>query len=141
MQERQMEIKENNKTKKSIEASDLARAFRSRYLQPNRHKGSGVGSNTKVAFTKLMSIAQTKDEMVNRAIGESLKNCRIIQDFKIEYPFKGTLDLKTDLFCISENNENIRLEIMWRTRASRAEIANYVLTKLRNYGKAIGYLD
>jgi DNA (cytosine-5)-methyltransferase 1 len=141
MQERQMEIKESNKTKKSIEVSDLARAFRSRSLEPNRNKGSGIGSNTKVAFIKLMSIAQTKDEMVNKAIGESLKNCKIIRDFKIEYPFKGLLDLKTDLFCITDNSENIRLEIMWRTKASRADIAIYVLNKLRNYGKAIGYLD
>lgn len=30
---------------------------------------------------------------------------------------------------------------MWRARTSRAEIANYVLTKLYNYGRAIGFLN
>jgi DNA (cytosine-5)-methyltransferase 1 len=34
----------------------------------------------------------------------------------------------------------IRIEIMWRSTTSRADIANYVLSKLGNYGKAIGLL-
>jgi len=29
---------------------------------------------------------------------------------------------------------------MWRTDTTRSEIANYVLTKLFNYGHAIGFL-
>jgi hypothetical protein len=30
--------------------------------------------------------------------------------------------------------------MMWRKQTGRAEIANYTLTKLNNYGKAIGLL-
>jgi hypothetical protein len=31
--------------------------------------------------------------------------------------------------------------VMWRKSTGRAEIANYVLTKLYNYGRAIGLLS
>lgn len=142
MRGRQMHVNSERQTTRSIEQSDLARAFYSRSIEPNRTKGSPIGNNTKVAFTKLMEIAQKKDEMLNKAIGESLKANGIIQDFILEHAFKGNLDLKTDLFCICMNDhEPVRLEIMWRTKAGRADIAIYVLTKLRNYGKAIGYLD
>jgi hypothetical protein len=47
--------------------------------------------------------------------------------------------LLADLYCL-KSGEPIRIEVMWRTKAGRAEIANYVLTKLGNYGKAIGVL-
>jgi DNA (cytosine-5)-methyltransferase 1 len=30
---------------------------------------------------------------------------------------------------------------MWRSKTGRADIANYVLAKLGNYGRAIGLLD
>lgn len=140
MKDKQMDVDEKRQTKRSLEQSDLARAFYSRSIEPNRTKGSPIGSNTLTAFSKLMEIAKKKDEMVNKAIGESLKANGIIQDFIPEYAFKGNLDLKTDLFCINEQ-EPVRLEIMWRTKAGRADIAIYVLNKLRNYGKAIGYLD
>jgi hypothetical protein len=37
-------------------------------------------------------------------------------------------------------SEPVRLEVMWRKQTSRAEIANYTLTKLNNYARAIGLL-
>lgn len=47
---------------------------------------------------------------------------------------------RTDIVATSGSG-TIRLEMMWRRKTGRAEIANYVLTKLFNYGKAIGYLS
>lgn len=47
------------------------------------------------------------------------------------------LDYESDIFC-SHAGAPLRLEVMWRARTSRAEIANYVLGKLKNCGKAIG---
>lgn len=54
-------------------------------------------------------------------------------------------DLGTDLKFTSDlylmrAGEPIRIEVMWRKETSRAGIANYVLGKLNNYGRAIGYL-
>jgi lipid A disaccharide synthetase len=34
----------------------------------------------------------------------------------------------------------IRIEVMWRKRTSRAEIANYVLTKVWQYGQSLGVI-
>jgi hypothetical protein len=50
------------------------------------------------------------------------------------------LTYTSDLYCLKAG-EPIRLEIMWRSTATRAAIANYVLGKLGNYGKAIGLIS
>jgi DNA (cytosine-5)-methyltransferase 1 len=47
-------------------------------------------------------------------------------------------NLKTALAC-TKAQTNLRIELMWRKTASRAAIANYVLTKIHNYGKAMKY--
>ena len=46
---------------------------------------------------------------------------------------------RTDIMCTCATGI-IRLEVMWRAKTSRAEIANYTLTKLKNYGTAVGFL-
>jgi hypothetical protein len=83
-----------------------------------RKVGGKVGSNSVAAFEKLTTIASANDVQLNRAIAECLKDVGAITSYSLE-----------------------RLEIMWRRRTGRAEIANYVLGKLFNYGKAIGYLS
>ncbi len=67
------------------------------------------------------------------------KGAGLIESFETERDLGTELTFKSDLFCVRAG-EPIRLEIMWRTKAGRAEIANYVLGKLGNYGRAIKLL-
>jgi hypothetical protein len=46
----------------------------------------------------------------------------------------------SDLY-LEREHEPIRVEVMWRSRTGRADIANYVLGKFGNYGRAIGLLS
>ena len=63
----------------------------------------------------------------------------MIDGFEVEKDLGTELKFTSDLYCM-RSGEPIRLEIMWRTNTGRAAIANYVLGKLGNYGKAIGLL-
>ncbi len=53
--------------------------------------------------------------------------------------FLKLLQVEATWFC-NAHVDPVRLEVMWRTDTTRSEIANYVLTKLFNYGHAIGFL-
>ena len=56
-----------------------------------------------------------------------------------EHPLGTTQTFVSDLY-LETPGEPIRVEFMWRSRTGRADIANYVLSKLGNYGHAIGLL-
>jgi DNA (cytosine-5)-methyltransferase 1 len=118
--------------------TDLGRAFVAGPQGP-LSPGSKPGSNTEEAFRKLVSIAQRSDVSVNRAIGAALSAAGYVQTFATERDLGLGLTRRTDLYCEATGNI-VRMEIMWRAKTSRAEIANYVLTKLHNYGRAIGFL-
>jgi DNA (cytosine-5)-methyltransferase 1 len=98
------------------------------------------GGNTKTAFEGLARIARTDDGLLNRAIGEALVSAGLAQAYETEKPLGTALRYDSDLF-VMRNDEPIRIEVMWRTTTGRAEIANYVLTKLGNYAKAIGLIE
>ncbi|HVT80556.1 MAG TPA: hypothetical protein VHM90_07860 [Phycisphaerae bacterium] len=121
-----------------LQDSEIAHAFRGEPLGP-RSTGSKPGSNTVKAFESLAEIASSNDSSLNRALGEALKKADLITDFKVEQDLGTGLRRRTDILCETTDGP-IRLELMWRRKTSRAEIANYVLAKLSNYGKAIGYL-
>lgn len=118
--------------------SDLGKAFTGDTMR-TRTRGSKVGTNTVSAFQKLAAIATTNDGILNAAIGEALKQAGLIDEFETEKDLGSGLVRLTDILCRS-GNQVIRLEIMWRSTTGRAAIANYALTKLYNYGKAIEYL-
>lgn len=123
--------------------SELAKAFQ---LRPRGlgQRGYKSQESNKRAFEKLLEIAKNNDHLVNKTIGAALLDCKLVHYFQIEDSFNGKIEVKSDLLCRSENfPEPVRLEIMWRGEkgASCAQIANYVLKKLHNYGKAIGLLD
>lgn len=105
-----------------------------------RRRGSKPGGGTKNAFGSLAQIATTDDGAINRAIGEALVKAGLVDDFEAEVELGTELVYASDL-RLHRGAEPIRLEVMWRTKTSRAAIANYVLGKLRNYGRAIGYLE
>jgi hypothetical protein len=119
--------------------TDLGRAFIAGPQGP-LSPGSKPGSNTEEAFKKLVSIAQKSDVSVNRAIGAALVDAGYVKQFFTERDLGLGLTRRTDLYCEAGANI-VRMEIMWRAKTSRAEIANYVLTKLQNYGKAVGLLS
>ena len=102
-------------------------------------RGRKVGSDRLAPFDALMIIAQTHDAALNRVLGIALQRCDLIEQFQTEVDFGAGLKRKSDLVC-NAHLDPVRLELMWRKKTSRAEIANYALTKLARYGDAIGFL-
>ena len=117
---------------------DFGRAFESSSAG-TMTPGNKPGNNTQDAFRKLVVIAQSNDIPLNCSLGESLKKAGYIQSYTPEHDFGSGLTRRTDLYCQLDGGV-IRLEIMWRAKVGRADVANYALTKLYNYGRAIGYL-
>jgi DNA (cytosine-5)-methyltransferase 1 len=77
--------------------------------------------------------------MVNEAVGKALQASGLIISFKTEQDLGTGLTRYSDLKCETATGV-VRVELMWRAKTSRAEIANYALVKLYNYGQAIGFL-
>ena len=77
---------------------------------------------------------------MNKSFGKALFDNNYIDDYQVEVNLGEGLTRRTDLLC-KKDNEEIRLEFMWRTKTSKAEISNYTLNKLYNYGKALGYIN
>ena len=105
-----------------------------------RRVGGKAGDNTHSAFANLAQIARDSDGLLNKAFGSGLREVGLISGFETERTLGTALKFASNLYCVPMSGGSIRLEFMWRTRAGRADIANYVLTKLGNYGKAIGLL-
>jgi len=105
-----------------------------------RRVGGKPGDNTQSAFANLAQIARDNDGLLNRSFGVGLAKVDLIKEFETERALGTVLKFASDLYCETISGESIRIEFMWRTKTGRADIANYVLTKLGNYGKAIGLL-
>lgn len=125
--------------KERLQETNLVASFKDEPIGA-RKVGGKVGSNSVAAFEKLTKIASTNDVQVNRAIAECLKTLGVIDDYQLENDFGTGMTRRTDIVATT-GGSSIRLEMMWRKRTGRAEIANYALQKLYNYGKAIGYLS
>jgi energy-coupling factor transporter ATP-binding protein EcfA2 len=122
-----------------LKESELGHAF-TRTPRGTGVRGPKMGSNTKGAFEKLAKIATKNDGWLNAALGRALNGSGLISAFETEKTLGSGLTRYTDLACETSLG-TIRLEIMWRAKTNRAAIANYTLTKLNNYGRAIGFLD
>lgn len=105
-----------------------------------RKVGGKVGPNSVAAFEKLTNIASTNDVQLNKAIADCLKDLGVVTGYALEQDFGNGMTRRTDILATTSIS-SVRLEMMWRKKTGRAEIANYVLGKLYNYGKAIGYLS
>ncbi len=121
-----------------LQNSELARMVNSDYK--GQAKKGKTGPDSINAFKKLAEIAADNDKILNRTIGKALVDAKLIESFEAEGNYGIGLKRKTDLVCETRIGQ-IRLEFMWRSNTSQAEISNYVLTKLYNYGKAIGMLE
>lgn len=105
-----------------------------------RKVGGKAGSNTIDAFEKLAKIASKNDAWLNVAVAEGLVEAGLVSSFLPEQDFGNGLTRRTDIVGFTDDGP-IRLEFMWRKATGRAAIANYVLSKLFNYGRAISYLQ
>lgn len=105
-----------------------------------RRRGQKPGGNTKTAFEGLARIARSDDGLLNRAIGEALVGAGLADSYQTEKSLGTTLKFASDIYVVRKG-EPIRIEVMWRSTSGRAEIANYVLSKLGNYARAIGLIE
>ncbi|AFZ24754.1 hypothetical protein Cylst_2547 [Cylindrospermum stagnale PCC 7417] len=134
-----MSLKKDTTANERLIKSELAKAFKSEPIGLGV-PGNKPGETTKESFEKLLTITQSDDQLVNETIGRALVACNLVSSYKAEVDFGKGLTRRTDLFCETKVGQ-VRLELMWRKNTGRAEIANYVLTKLYNYGKAIEFLE
>lgn len=128
-----------NDAKERLLQSDLGIAFKSG-TQGLRSRGKKPGSESVESFRKLADIASKNDAALNRAIGRALVHAGLIDSFEVEQDFGSGLTRRTDILAQTASGPT-RIEVMWRRTTSRADIANYTLTKVANYGRAIGFLD
>jgi hypothetical protein len=122
----------------SLTSTDLGAVLAADILGRRRIRRR-VSDSTEREFARLVEIARTQDGDLNRALGNGLAAEGLIDGFDAEAQVGGSLRFASDLRLV-RNDEPIRLELMWRTQVSEADIAVYVLNKLHNYGRTIGYL-
>jgi hypothetical protein len=139
MKDLSMSLKNDSTANERLIKSELAKAFKSEPIGLGV-PGNKPGDTTKEAFNKLLGITQNDDQLVNETIGRALVACILVDCYKAEVDFGKGLTRRTDLVCETKLGR-VRLELMWRKSTGRADIANYVLNKLYNYGKAIEFLE
>ena len=121
-----------------ITQCDLGRAFQ-RSTMGTRTRGPKVGPTTIERFEKLCEIASKDDGAINHAIAEALKASALISSYQLE---AALADVRfSDILASAFDLGPIRIEMMWRRSAGRADIANYSLGKINAYAKAIGLID
>lgn len=138
MQDQGMSIAADESARERLGTSELGLILAGESLG-TRKRGSKPGDNTQAAFQNLATIARTNDGALNRAVGSGLVDLGLISRMETEHPLGTTQTFVSDLY-LETPGEPIRVEFMWRSRTGRADIANYVLSKLGNYGHAIGLL-
>lgn len=132
---------QNAKAKKDA----VERLTKTEFAQVMSGKPTGVrarkklGSESIAAFDKLSAIAENNDSELNQAIGEALVASGLAVRYELEKDFGQGLSRRTDLIVYTAGGK-IRVEIMWRRKTGRADIANYTLSKVFNYARAIGFL-
>lgn len=131
-----MSTSRDNKARERIESSELGVILSGSGLG-TRRRGKKPGNNTMQAFTTLATVAQNDDGLLNSAIGEALVAAGLVANFETERVLGTDLKFNSDLYLTPNIQGPIRLEIMWRKKTGRAEIANYALTKLWNYARAV----
>ena len=101
--------------------------------------GRKPGERTMAKFEKLTDVAGKDDATLNRAVGRALEAAGLIRSFEDEKPLSVKEKRSGDLLCQTDAGP-VLLEFMWRRRTTRGAIAQYVLTKLTQYGRNLGFL-
>lgn len=122
-----------------LDGSKLALALRD---QPVGMKKAGrkLGDRSLDRFGALTDLASKDDASLNRALGRALVAVGLVKSFEDEKPLRVKEKRSGDLLCQTGAGP-VLLEIMWRKRTTRGAIAQYVLTKLVQYGRNIGFLN
>lgn len=141
MKDAGMKVAADGSSQEKLRKSDLVASLSEGGVGP-RQVGGKPGSDSIRAFEKLALIASANDEICNHAIGLALQAQGFLSDFETEVDLGTGLVRRTDILMQpKEGSLPIRLEIMWSKKSGRANIANYALKKLFNYGRALGVLD
>ncbi|MFB7227499.1 hypothetical protein ACFCY9_07280 [Streptomyces fimicarius] len=138
MQARDMITAKDSSAARRLVESDLGILLQGNPLG-TRKRGPKPGSNTKDAFAKLTEISRANDGLLNDALGRGLVDTGLIDSYETERNLGTDLVFNSDIYCLKDGAP-IRLELMWRSSTGRAAIANYVLGKINNYGRAIGII-
>lgn len=138
MKERGMKVSGDSAAGERLRTSELGVVLAGGTLG-TRKRGPKSGDNTKDAFAKLTEIARQNDGLLNDAIGRGLADVGLVENPETERSLGTSLAFTSDIFA-THMAVPLRLEMMWRAKAGRADIANYVLGKINNYGRAIGLL-
>lgn len=104
-----------------------------------KRRGKKAGGSTTTAFAGLARIAQSNDGLLNRAIADALIEAGLADSYELEKELSGPVKYFSDI-AVRQGEDLIRIEVMWRLKTGRAQISNYVLTKLGNYAKTVGLL-
>lgn len=134
---RSISLPYKNEGLQRLQDSELGRALAG---VPRGTRSPGPRTAADELFRRITEIAQTNDALLNRALGNALLAARYISSFDTEQDVGSGANRKTDLLCTATAGR-LRMELMWRSRTGRADIANYTLLKLSNYGHAIGFLE
>lgn len=94
--------------------------------QKTLSRGKKLGDKSVTSFVKVANVAQQDDAAVNRAIGGALLSAGLIDSFDVEVPFQGSYAVRSDL-SVTGRFGQARVEMMWRAKTGRADIANYTL--------------
>lgn len=138
MKSKGLSVKKDSKVNERLANTELVRMI----LADTKLKGKKgtTGSNSINAFGKLLEISTYNDTLLNDAFGNALLQNGYIDSYLTEQNLGTGLTRRTDLLCTTKI-DNLRLEFMWRTSTSKADIANYTLNKLYNYGRVIGFIE
>ncbi len=77
---------------------------------------------------------------MNRVLGRALQAAGLIHSCEDEKPLTVKEKRSGDLLCQTDAGP-VLLEFMWRRKTTRGAIAQYLLTKLVQYGRNIGFLS
>ncbi len=101
-------------------------------------RGRAPSAGSASAFIKLAQIASRNDVALNRTLAAALMEANLVASAATEQEFGAAFKVRSDILAHSGAG-SLRLELMWRKSTSRGDIARYVLNKISNYGKAMGF--
>lgn len=97
-----------------------------------------MSDKNKAEFSKLLKIAESNDEVLNKQIASLLSEALNFPNYDTEVCFNDITNRRADVVFF-EYDYSYRLEFMWRSYAGIAEISKYTLEKIYNYGEMVGY--
>ena len=105
-------------------------------LQYKRKNSFEKSTYKQETFKGILELAKDNDRKINKKICEVMKENDLINVGRVEESFGNAYQARSDMLC-SIPGKYIRVEFMWREKASVADISAYVLNKLYVYCQAM----